>query len=113
MPSFIVTRLLPVSATYKTLFDLFPTMFQQISNNNPQKIVFTVEAGGVLGARSLPQNTSCFTENGDDIKLVNNSGGLVPFTYTIFGSEQYGDILDLRKSIAFICTGAVNMVIYI
>jgi hypothetical protein len=113
MPSYIVTKVLPVSGLYKTLFDLYPTMFQQISNNRPLKIVFTVEAGGVLAARSLVQNTSCYAEKGEDIKLVNNSTGTSPSSYTVFGSELYGDILDLRTAIGFLCSGVVNMVIYI
>jgi len=115
MANYIVTKNIPVSGTFKTLATLFPTLLDPQYYNPIKKVTFTVEAGMVLSAKSMPQNTSCFASEGDSIKLVNNSGGLNPVDITIYGNEQYGDGLDLRTAMAFTVAGAnsVNVIIYI
>lgn len=83
------------------------------ANNFIKKITFVIEPNSVLTAQSAIQNTSCFSEAGDNVKFAQNPlGATTNIYYDIEPNNAVGEFLDLRTALKFTATGTVSVVLY-
>jgi hypothetical protein len=119
--NFVFTKRMGVQAG-KTLRDIFVASGLVLLNadqgNFIRKAVFCVKGGEVLAAQSVAgQNTSCFANEGEAIKLADNStSALNPPIYfeldcgPLAGSQAA--MLDLRTSLKFTSTVNVDVILF-
>jgi len=106
----------------KTLREIFVASGLVLLNadqgNFIRKAVFCVKGGEVLAAQSVGnQNTSCFVEPGDPIKLADNSTAVTnpPIYFELDCGPLAGSqaaMLDLRTCLKFTTTVNIEVILF-
>ena len=119
--NYIYTKRIGIQAG-KTLREIFVAsgliLLNADQGNFIRKAVFCVKGGAVLAAQSVAgQNTSCFANEGEAIKLADNSTAVTnPPIYFEFDCGPLAGSpaapLDLRTALKFTTTADVDVVLY-
>ena len=113
MSNYIFTRNAGILSS-KTMLQENPTILASTSNNIIKKIVWCLPAGCTLSMKSMPQNTSCFSSEGDTIKLADNNIASLETLYVEIDSwdNQSLNLLDLRTQVSFSTSASCSYILY-